>query len=77
MEYRFNRRKRINQETHAYMLKNCLLRLPWILSLLLSVEDRIVVKYNLRNMCRIYVSLIMAPVRKFICVRSGENPPIL
>ena len=32
------------------------------------VEDRIVVKYNLRNMCRIYVSLIMAPVRQFICV---------
>ncbi len=33
-----------------------------------TVEDRIVVKYNLRNMCRIYVSLIMAPVRQFICV---------
>ena len=33
-----------------------------------SVEDRIVVKYKLRNMCRIYVSLIMAPVRQFICV---------
>ncbi len=32
------------------------------------VEDRIVVKCNLRNMCRIYVSLIMAPVRQFICV---------
>ncbi len=34
------------------------------------VEDRtgIVVKNNLRNMCRIYVSLIMAPVRQFICV---------
>ncbi len=32
------------------------------------VEDRIVVKYKLRNMCRIYVSLIMAPVRQFICV---------
>ncbi len=32
------------------------------------VEDRIVVKYYLRNMCRIYVSLIMAPVRQFICV---------
>jgi hypothetical protein len=26
------------------------------------VEDRIVVKYNLRNMCRIYVSLIMSTV---------------
>ncbi len=33
-----------------------------------TVEDRIVVKYNLRNRCRIYVSLIMAPVRQFICV---------
>jgi hypothetical protein len=32
------------------------------------VEDRIVVKYKLRNMCRIYVSLIMAAVRQFICV---------